>query len=1618
MAGVDWFDRYLAEPKPTPTPAPTGDWFDRYLAQAESEIEPAPEPEPEPVVAPIVATPPVPVARSPIPGAVPDTSVSTTLTPFERLATGVSDLGSTGAKVLSGLGSSTVNQLAQAASAASGKDVGEALATSRAPAEAAEIIEDTLKGTGQDVGTAMVGALTAPVEAGSRTIGGLAGVGQAVGELAAQRAQTLGKPTSSALAQKFADIMGRQGDIQQEFREVLRPPGSDRNLVIAFLRDVEENIPQLGLVAALGPTAAISTLGAQSGGEEYRQARKSGASVGQAATSGAVSGAAEGVFERYLGDVKLVKAMMAKGGMGAKTAGDVVGQMFKYGNLNGLEEIATSIAQRAGQEITYTNEYPDDWKSALQQDLQTAARSYLLGFAVGGPVAGGAAAVRMETSEGPAVEPTPKVEPESATPPEPVPAPTTPEPIPVVTPSVTLTPAQQDWVNQGGTVLQTPPDTSKGFTGRVPKGETPPAAPVETEPVTRPTAPPPVERRTDLDLRGQVDDILPKVRLWSDADMAQAMDQIREKGEDAGPLARAIERVAYERSGHEEKRVRRVELEEPKTIAEPPATEPTPVATPTITPTVSPTEVSDAQAQAEASPETKAEPETVLAPPVEPAPAEPAGLAEPAEPATPLTIGEGEPLPSGWRHIPSTTKGIGDKYRRAGGAVSQEGSHWTAWLGAERKETPVEGKNGKRRRFTSAKAAMEYVDGQVAEPTPASVAPPTLTSEPTTEPKSTTKRAKPRVKRSVPSEALGISPTVSSTLTNPLPIVRKLIRNWFTARGPLSPDAFKATERKTAAVTGQRVLNLDMANALRVAAARHVKRSGTDADAVYDAINDRLDGLEPTTPLPAHLDQLARAARREIDRLSQQAIDEPGLISDSLKETFGENLGQYITRTYEVFENPDHLKKLRDSGRWESLKSELRELDEYADLGDEEIEGEMAHLATRSDPFFGIKGQGVGTQDVGIYKQRKQIPRVIREIMGEHADPSVRFFKSAERLARNIHTFRMYKELEEIGTREGWLHERPIGEFFTEIKGEKTRTPAAGKFTTADLARELSGADQRARFRILSMLTGIVKFNLTVGSIQGQARNLESNFLLLAGGGNLGAKWMPWGRASRGQKYGVMSGARDFSVQSGKRLANMSEELDLDKLTDDELAGEYARAAKLGVVGTNVDLNDIRHFMSGADRLVGEGLPKHTNIAARAIRGAKHLYRAGDEVFKLAGWRSETSRQMWMHPQMSRAEAEKVAADIVRDIMPTADRQPRIVKTIRQTPLIGGFISFISEIPRNAYNIGRIAFEEIETGKREGNKRQVQSGVIRLASLGAAITAAELTKLAFEAARDAIGDDDRDKRTGAKLGKLDDEAIHEFLPPWMRNNAALAWRKDADSVIVLDLGFSDPWAQLKKPLYAAIRAGDAGPLERAKDAFKAFFEPYYQEGLVVGPLVDVARNKTERGRDIVPSRAPLPTRLAAYANYLREKWEPGTLRSIERIGKAFAGKPGAGERTYDPATELLALGGPRLLEINIPKALEFSAYDFLESKRQSGREFRKSEGKVEGSPSSIWADAVATMNRKIDTAKRFGLSDDRIDEILRDSGLSAADVESILGKGDYKSRREMMPRGGELAVNE
>jgi hypothetical protein len=839
----------------------------------------------------------------------------------------------------------------------------------------------------------------------------------------------------------------------------------------------------------------------------------------------------------------------------------------------------------------------------------------------------------------------------------------------------------------------------------------------------------------------------------------------------------------------------------------------------------------------------------------------------------------------------------------------------------------------------------------------------------------------------------------------------KVAQKWLTTEGNLPKEMFDIMEAKgsrTQAMLKQIDFTLrDLSNAAREL---NGKPKLTQDQSLQ--VDQFLRGYLPAENLPEAIRPVAQQMRRQLDNLSEGLI-QSGVFSQEVSpsgmskaDIIRMNKGEYLTRSYEKFDNPKYdvkLVKQRNPSAYADAENFVRTQMKAANPAttEAEVQGKIKEYIEggRDKPFESlIQASGIGKK-LGITKARQDIPEQVRFLMGEYTDPVINYARSASKMINLLQSQEQLNKLKEFGVANKLFFERPTGNAATQIAadGSDTRSPLNGLYAEKDLVDAIENFEMFHKggtaFQLYSMANAWVKWGKTVGSIQAQFRNPISNVLIEVANGNIA--------------FGGTS----------KPFRAVLAEFGVPKMDTKEGRAYLTRATQLGIYDNTV-LNEFTQMLKDAQQYKGSTVDfaeelagKGNNLLKKGVEFLNRLYRAGDNLFKLMAWEHET-RKLINGRGLARQEAEVIGAERVKNTRATYSRVPRVVKALRLQPIFGNFISWPSEMLRIIPNTLRYAAEDLKTpGMRK-------YGFERLVGVLAATTATvAITRLGMWA-------------TGFNDRKMD--ALRRFVAPYQKNATLMPTGADGKDVGYVDISYTDPYEVFKGPALAAASGKD--PEESIANAILDFLESYIGPSILANSIVSALSGRTPQGRTIVNPQDTRLDQTLDRASYLLRQNEPATVSQFRRIYYALTGQPDTTVskygRIYKPSEELSALFGIRPQSINVSKALESKASRFNTDMADVGRIFTETYGAVGNVPESRVREQFEKMqnrrrvmfdeaNKDFHAAMLLGLSRSEAIAAMRAGGMGVDNASAIANNKyrDYKisksltksMRRELSP---------
>ena len=536
-----------------------------------------------------------------------------------------------------------------------------------------------------------------------------------------------------------------------------------------------------------------------------------------------------------------------------------------------------------------------------------------------------------------------------------------------------------------------------------------------------------------------------------------------------------------------------------------------------------------------------------------------------------------------------------------------------------------------------------------------------------------------------------------------------LKRRFLSARSFMPKSMFAAREQREASIAKQS--NIAQQNIREFN--RLLKGYDGDQNQLMADFDDALRGGEGLNRLNDEFAGLAQEMRNQIDALSIDLIN-LGVVPDSQVDKVIGNLGQYLTRSFEIFTNKDWKDKVSTEVKNEArnfLREQNREMAMTDYLNPElnpegldadsflekRVEGLMnKYLDPQEAKAFAIAASD--TKNTNILKQRKDIPKEILALMGEYTDPAQNYAASVLKMAQTAEGARFLNTVKENG-KGVWLFEKATGQNSVQIasEGSEAMAPLNGMYTTPEIAAEFNKVpEQMSDFMKKYMAAiGSVKWAKTIGSIGTHSKNVL---------GNLGFMWA--------------NGHSDLTQLNTSYQAIKADLAGGSKKLQDRMN----RYIELGIVKQSAALGEIRDMFKDADmdsalanRMNNENLSKSQNILRKArvgMKKAENLYQAEDDFFKIVAFENERNRyakaQFGVEADQltteQAAELDTYVAEVVKNTYPTYSRVPEAIQMIRRFPFMGNFVSFQAESYRVAWNTMAQGISELKSDNAEIRK--------------------------------------------------------------------------------------------------------------------------------------------------------------------------------------------------------------------------------------------------------------------------------------------------------------------------
>ena len=827
--------------------------------------------------------------------------------------------------------------------------------------------------------------------------------------------------------------------------------------------------------------------------------------------------------------------------------------------------------------------------------------------------------------------------------------------------------------------------------------------------------------------------------------------------------------------------------------------------------------------------------------------------------------------------------------------------------------------------------------------------------------------------------------------------------------------------------------------------------------------------------LPQEVVDAIQSMSLAIDELMTYGVKNK-LITSRMSAAVGDQPGLYLVRTYHLLDNPEFRAKVK-AGK--ALRPETQRLTEWVhtQLINNEAKNILAANAARmmldpTEPLLSLKeariaasvSEATGKDRVLAYVRELQdvkyedqaytvldnlldesskelgLPQEVMDAWGMHTDIGANFTKTMTRVAQDIATTEMMRDLLKLGTEQGFLVDpstgaivpegfvklSPIGEYgaMRELDGFYAR-PGFKKY----FEQYYDPAEVKLPFKIMAnvaLATTLVKTVLSLPSLS--VNFLSNSATAIVAGHGMNAV------TGGGMMSGVATGWASLRGKSSK-----------------EVQAYVEKCIRLGVFGDNVGPQMAKEIMLQASRSIDDidtDLTKSllnpdykwhkslSGITRKVIDFRGRLYGMGDEIWKVNGFEAEI-KEIEAHEayleakdagdgdiepgykfvsvrtlgleadrlaiiaeatkspaseaaaakakadyEMAQAQIEQRAADYARDAYPTYDLAPQFVKDLKAVPFLGQFMTFSAAMARTVKRVSERAVQDI----RSDDEFLQHRGYMTLGRM-AAVVAAPSALAMFSAIAMGISDEE-------------EEALRASLPAWQRNATLIFLGKDEKgSIRYWDTSRLDPYKMFKEPFFAAISALD-GDVTNAPGAVVSGVataaKPWLGVDIATGSMLEAFYNNKGDGARVYNPEDP-----DAWKSVMGHIWkgfEPGDLTMVRNLTKGAIGES-------DMAAEIASAFGFRS-NVNDPiKSLGFSTWKATTRLRDANtlllRAMNKGED-IEGafeSANEARENIIKPLWTQYHAAIKRGVSEEEADAMLKEQRVSKDMLAQI--KGGY-----------------
>ena len=807
------------------------------------------------------------------------------------------------------------------------------------------------------------------------------------------------------------------------------------------------------------------------------------------------------------------------------------------------------------------------------------------------------------------------------------------------------------------------------------------------------------------------------------------------------------------------------------------------------------------------------------------------------------------------------------------------------------------------------------------------------------------------------------------------------------------------TKSGTASIAPSRLVGKDITNIAREASSSVEAVKGTASNIgkqidSYLEVNpqfkegaiDFLDGADRADLPPELLEKLV-FARNKIRNEQQRMIDLHNsgekLLPNNRAEVIEASLnrGDYLTRAYEFFQNPNYKPSKE---KYDALKKKLRET-----LDESETNAYLAelNLKMKGNPTdFSTFMQGPGTPSV--FKQKKVISSELENYLGLITNPGQRvestmsvlnrineYNEADARIAKILLDSGMAVKASDPSFAQG-LQPLNLKRGETIVDGEKLFVDpniqtALNKIYAGGIDQQSNSVTKRVIADIYDTAVSAFKSSKVLGNLPSYLIQIPSNIA-----GTIGTGMNPilgLGNAAK-MALGTLSGTKLGSFPVIRKFANEAPPLTLQKFED---------LKKRGMITGNIAYDDIKAGLQG--KRLGKAFEKATDTPGR-------IYSIPDNIFRVVNYENNMLVLSKMMPTATEEQVKDMAARLTTRTYPNYESISPEIKALSRAGVMPQFVTYTAEFARTQLEQAKVILEIANGSLASKLGSDFKDIPINLAAAKkeAAKRAVAMTT-AYAAASYGLNSFNRESLTEEQ-----ERAFRDTVVPDYERDKPLFIKKNKDnSYTTVNTAYYLPQTILANPVMSILRG------ENPEEATSNVFSILGKELVGEGSFAAQAMNTFVSGRDretgkLISNDPTLIGNLTDRAKNFGEELVPSTITALQRPDKTAEEKltKQAGLRSEKrKVPEGFGFKARAISEAisNISSTISGKKYA-LEAKRISPEEYQSALADEQKN----YLGNMEMMVNHVNNLKTLGETDETIIPMLKDAKFSSIDALNLI----------------------